>query len=228
MADRLFVSYARANSQIVKSLAAELDQLGYDPFYDADLKGGQRWWDTILDQIEAAEIFLPVVSKRFRDSGPCRRETTWAVELGLAWLPIDIEGADPRLFRRPIADANWVRYDLKDRTSLARLSNALRSLQPITRPKVKPRTAFHSDDLLRRARAGDRCTAQPGKAGFHHCDPQARTRDPRRNYSAWVAGRAEAQSVISPASSQDIDALLQGRPPPSSLISEGRSGRCVT
>lgn len=138
-AERLFISYARADAATVRELVVELRELGYDPFFDSDLTGGQRWWDTLLDRIENSDVFIPVISPDYVASEACYRETTWADALRLAFLPLDVGGVDPSSCPRAIADANWVRYDLEARTSLARLSHALRRITPGTRPAVLPR-----------------------------------------------------------------------------------------
>ena len=138
MAEDLFISYARADAAVVEALVGELRDLGYHPFFDSDLTGGQRWWDTLLDHIEAADVFLPVISQHYLDSEACYQESTWAARLGVPFLPVDVAQVDPQLCPRAIADANWVRYDLEGRSSLARLSHALRTIEPGVPVAVKP------------------------------------------------------------------------------------------
>ncbi len=133
---QLFISYARADVAIVDALVGELRDLGYQPFFDSDMTGGQRWWDTLLDRIEASDVFLPVLSPHYLDSEACYQETNWAATVGVPFVPIDVARVDPRLCPRAIADANWVRYELEGRSSLARLSHALRTIQPGIRPPV--------------------------------------------------------------------------------------------
>jgi TIR domain len=135
---QLFISYARTDAAIVDALVGELRELGYQPFFDSDLTGGQAWWDTLLDRIEASDVFLPVLSQHYLDSEACYQEADWAASVGVAFLPVDVARVDPRLCPRAIANANWVRYELEGRSSLARLSHALRTIEPGSRPPVNP------------------------------------------------------------------------------------------
>jgi hypothetical protein len=134
----VFVSYARADQKIVQSLVRELHELGYDAFYDQDLTGGQRWWDVLLDKIHEADGFLPVLTSEYRQSEACHREAVWAESLNKPFVPIDVGQASPDLFEKVVADANWVRYSLDDRGSVARLSRALAALPRAAAPSPLP------------------------------------------------------------------------------------------
>ena len=73
---QLFISYARVDKDIADALVADGHALGHHVFYDRDLSGGQRWWDTLLDQIQGSEVFLPVLSDDYRTSQACQAEAT--------------------------------------------------------------------------------------------------------------------------------------------------------
>src|SRR5687767_5868177 len=88
-AERPFVSYSRPDAAIVQQLVAELHDLGYDPFFDAEITGGQLWWQVILDRIEQSDVFIPLVTYNFLNSEACYRETLWASSLNLTILPLD-------------------------------------------------------------------------------------------------------------------------------------------
>lgn len=134
----LFVSYARADQAIVLSLVSELRELGYDPFFDQNLTGGQRWWDVLLDRILDAHGFLPVLSEEYRKSEACHLEALWAQNLRVPFVPIDLGQIGPELCEPFIAEANWVRYSLDDRGSVARLARALAAMPPSQRPDPLP------------------------------------------------------------------------------------------
>jgi hypothetical protein len=134
----VFVSYARADQKIVQSLVRELHELGYDAFYDQELTGGQRWWDVLLDKIYEADGFLPVLTSEYRQSEACHREAVWAESLNKPFVPIDLGQASPDLFEKVVAEANWVRYSLDDRASVARLSRALAAMPGSNPPSPLP------------------------------------------------------------------------------------------
>jgi len=143
---KVFVSYARADREIVQALIHELQELGHDAFYDQKLSGGQRWWDVLLDQIQSADVFLPVLTSEYRRSEACHREAMWAESVNVPFVPIDLGQASPDLFEKVIAEANWVHYSLDDRASIARLARALaampnpdKPIPPPPRPPTKSR-----------------------------------------------------------------------------------------
>jgi hypothetical protein len=135
---KVFVSYARADQEMVQALIRELQELGYDAFYDQNLTGGQRWWDVLLDQIQAADGFLPVLTSEYRQSEACHREAVWAESLDIPFVPIDLGQASPDLFEKVVAEANWVRYSLDDRASVARLARALGAMSKPEPPSPLP------------------------------------------------------------------------------------------
>jgi TIR domain len=135
---KVFVSYARADQEMVQALIRELQELGYDAFYDQNLTGGQRWWDVLLDQIQSADGFLPVLTSEYRQSEACHREAVWAESLGIPFVPIDLGQASPDLFEKVVAEANWVRYSLDDRASVARLARALGAMSKPEPPSPLP------------------------------------------------------------------------------------------
>ena len=135
---KVFVSYARADQEMVQALIRELQELGYDAFYDQNLTGGQRWWEVLLDQIQSADGFLPVLTSEYRQSEACHREAVWAESLGIPFVPIDLGQASPDLFEKVVAEANWVRYSLDDRASVARLARALGAMSKPDLPSPLP------------------------------------------------------------------------------------------
>jgi hypothetical protein len=135
---RLFVSYARRDMPFVAQLVNELREMGHEPFYDQDLTGGQRWWDVLLTRIEESDGFLPVLSDAYIASEACRLESGWASDLGVPILPLDLGSVRPEMCDAHIAQTNWIRYDLEDRTTIARLARALGALPPRTPPAHPP------------------------------------------------------------------------------------------
>src|SRR4051794_17305861 len=135
---RLFVSYARRDMTVVAQLVNELREMGHEPFYDQDLTGGQRWWDVLLTRIEECDGFLPVLSDAYLESEACHLEARWASDVGVPILPLDLGGVASEMVDPQVAQTNWIRYGLEDRTSIARLARALGSLPPRTPPASEP------------------------------------------------------------------------------------------
>jgi hypothetical protein len=135
---KIFISYARLNMTIAEALVRDLHALGHQAFYDQDLTGGQRWWDTLLDQIQAADVFVPVLSDEYRESQACRVEAEWADSLHVTFLPVFTEAQLPGMYDPIIAEANWVGYDAEDRGALADLARGVSSVTRRTPPTPLP------------------------------------------------------------------------------------------
>lgn len=135
---KIFISYARLNMTTAEALVRDLHALGHQAFYDQDLTGGQRWWDTLLDQIQAADVFIPVLSDEYRESQACRVEAEWADSLHVSFLPVFTEAQLPGMYDPIIAEANWVGYDEEDRDALADLARGVSSVTRRTPPEPLP------------------------------------------------------------------------------------------
>ena len=135
---KIFISYARLNMTTAEAIVRDLHALGHQAFYDQDLTGGQRWWDTLLDQIQAADVFIPVLSDEYRESQACRVEAEWADALHISFLPVFSEEQLPGMYDPIIAEANWVGYDAEDRGSLAELARGVSSVTKGAPPDPLP------------------------------------------------------------------------------------------
>jgi hypothetical protein len=75
---KLFVSYARETKRDVDQLVEHLGMMGYETRVDARLRGGQDWWEQILERIADSDVFIAVISHASLNSTACRREFDWA------------------------------------------------------------------------------------------------------------------------------------------------------
>ena len=72
---KAFVSYARKDEQQVTLLQRDLEELcAAPPWIDRVLAGGQPWWDEILQQIRAADVFVLAASRTSLASPACLSE----------------------------------------------------------------------------------------------------------------------------------------------------------
>lgn len=140
MTRSVFLSYCRADSQRVQRLAEDVRALGYNPWLDQEIGGGQAWWNEILKQIRSAEIVVVALSAAALDSVACLREYEYAVALGKAILPICVN-ADfaPALMPASLAALQVVTWKPDDASAALRLSRALNNLPPSRAlPSVEP------------------------------------------------------------------------------------------
>lgn len=136
----VFISYSRRDQGAVQSLLDDLDSLGHEPWLDRELSGGQRWWDQILTNIQACEVFALALTPESVRSVACERELEWALALRKPILPI--LAADLSLNLLPSALATLQLIDCRQATrgSALQLARALGQLrqQPLPDPLPSP------------------------------------------------------------------------------------------
>jgi hypothetical protein len=86
----IFMSYSRNDEATVKVLARGFEKVHREVWYDHDLEGGEIWWDAILRQIRAADVFLFVLSDRSLESTACLAELDYARACKREILPVQV------------------------------------------------------------------------------------------------------------------------------------------
>jgi hypothetical protein len=107
---RIFITYAREDGAAVAQLGADLERSKRQVWIDRELTGGQAWWEEILQQIRACDLYVFALSASSLDSRPCLRELEYALALGRRLLPIKIGEVSIQQAPRVIADAQVVDY----------------------------------------------------------------------------------------------------------------------
>ena len=97
---KVFVSYARANRPHVEQLVEHLGVLDCQTWFDSSLRGGQDWWEQILDRITDCDVFIAIISREALNSVACRREFDWADALGKPVLPVALQPPSQALPQR--------------------------------------------------------------------------------------------------------------------------------
>jgi hypothetical protein len=87
---QIFISYSRANKGFVEDLVTFLTQRKFLTWYPKHLKGGDEWWDEILNAIERASIFIYVLSEESSKSSYCQAQLKEALRLQKRIVPIRI------------------------------------------------------------------------------------------------------------------------------------------
>jgi hypothetical protein len=149
---RLFISYAHANRDRVARLVTGLNRVNHAVWFDEELYGGQDWWEGILEQIEACQVLLLMVSEDSLESPYCQTEYRYAMALGKPVLPI-------LLHRLPLPDdlAKIQYTDISMRIDDAALMEILGSLNQLqndlsqgryrTQPRLVPRPSVPKGPL---------------------------------------------------------------------------------
>ena len=92
----IFVSYSRRDTDFAKRLAADIQESGFEVWWDqSEMQGGSRWAEKTEDAIEKARIFLAVLSPSSVASEYCRDEQNYALNLKKKIIPLLLSDCIP-------------------------------------------------------------------------------------------------------------------------------------
>lgn len=141
---KLFLSYASAHRPKVAELASDIVSLGHVAWYDQELTGGQEWWDHILRQIRACDLFVLVITAETLESEACRRELDYATQLGKSLLPVRLDQPfDLDHVPRVVSRRQIVNYGRGEKSGVLELNKALQTVAtsgPLPDPLPSPPT----------------------------------------------------------------------------------------
>lgn len=156
MADKrkVFVSYSSKNRELVKEIVSDVQSLGYEAWFDQQIKAGLEWWKEIIAGIVECDIFLFAATPEAIDSEPCRRERDYARKLGKPIVPVALTDLDYSKLPEDLPQRQFMTYRVNDKLSYVTLQDALRS-QPaapaLPDPLPKPPEVPISDIALIRS-----------------------------------------------------------------------------
>lgn len=87
---QIFISYSRADAQFISDLVPLLHE-AYgvaSVFYDEQIPGGTKWWEMILNEIAACDLFIYLCSNDSLHSPYCQSELREAHRLQKQILPV--------------------------------------------------------------------------------------------------------------------------------------------
>jgi hypothetical protein len=139
----IFVSYSRQSQPVAVNLVGDIELLGHAVWFDRDLSGGgQSWWDQILAQIRACDVFVFVLDQRALNSVACQRELSYTACVHKSVLPVFIDGeVSTSLLPLALSKIQYVDYTKPDRVAALALARALTDLpeaQPLPDPLPSP------------------------------------------------------------------------------------------
>jgi hypothetical protein len=131
---KIFVSYARQDRDKIRNVVEGLRLLGNDVWFDEELSGGQAWWDTILQRIRSADVFVQTITPSSARSQACESERHYATAVGKPVLPVFLEELPTSILPSDLAVLQAVDYlDESPERRAFRLAGALQRL-PATPP----------------------------------------------------------------------------------------------
>lgn len=85
----IFISYKRSESSAFALLAlARLKAAGLEPFLDLALVPGDDWEKGLKERIQKYQYLIAILGQETLKSEVCVKEISWAIESGLAIIPI--------------------------------------------------------------------------------------------------------------------------------------------
>ena len=133
----IFVTYARKDRPAVEALGRDLERAHNSVWLDYELTGGQAWWDTILGQIRACDLYLFALSPESLKSRACNLELQYALAVGRPLLPVLIQDVHIAMAPPAIADTHIVDYRTRTADSGIALISAVAN-RPTAPPLPDP------------------------------------------------------------------------------------------
>lgn len=127
-----FISYSRTIQNQVHALVDDLELLDHCVWIDGKLAGGQSWWDEILKQIRACDVFIYTISPDTARSEACDEELKYACSLNRLILPVKIADVNTDQMPRIAAELHHTDYTNADSTARRRLKNDIKSLATVS------------------------------------------------------------------------------------------------
>jgi hypothetical protein len=132
---QVFVSYSRKDINFARRLAADLEQAGFDVWWDiSDLKGGDDWIRFIPSAIQASQYFVVLLSPDSLQSEWVSKEYSYALRLRKKVVPAMIKPCDVPFALNTINYVDFVNedYDLAINKLLGALGGVPRPVPPVT------------------------------------------------------------------------------------------------
>jgi hypothetical protein len=105
----IFVSYRKADRELVASVVRRLETRGVAVWYDAQIEGGADWRETIVEALAQSDMLAIFFSEECNSSRQLKKELAVADSLAKPVIPILIENTQPRgAYLYELADRNWI------------------------------------------------------------------------------------------------------------------------
>lgn len=114
--NEIFISYSRQDKDFVTILHNTLCQNGHNPWVDwSDIQPAEDWWAAIERGIEAASIFVFIISPDSIASKVCRQELEYGLQHNKRLIPLlRREGFDIADVHPAISRHNWIFFRATD------------------------------------------------------------------------------------------------------------------
>ncbi len=127
---KVFLSYARRDTELVASLQADLERFGHEVWRDVKIVGGQDWWDRICERLRGCDLVVFATSPASVRSRYCEIELQYAQAQERPLLPLMIVETPIGSAPGPVQTKNVVQYQDRGHESVVALAAALAFVPP--------------------------------------------------------------------------------------------------
>ncbi len=133
----IFVSYSSKDRDLISGLLNDLEMLGYEIWFDAELtrSGGHKWWANILENLRRSDLMIFALTPNSLESEACKREYSYGYALGKWILPVMLQSVDVSLLPVALQETQFVDYRERSSRQGIALSTSLNNLPP---PRLMP------------------------------------------------------------------------------------------
>lgn len=132
MANELFISYSRKDSELVSWIDSRLRDRGIDPWIDSeDIRPAVPWRGEMLYGVQVCRDFLSIISPDSTLSGPCNDELKCALRHNKRIIPGISRIVHAEVLHPVLKELNWLRFDLDREKAIAQLIQILESPEGI-------------------------------------------------------------------------------------------------
>ncbi|CAG0962988.1 MAG: toll/interleukin-1 receptor domain-containing protein [Anaerolinea sp.] len=214
---KIFISYRSKDRPTVELLAADLGGFGHTIWFDKNLTGGREWWEDILSQIRACDLFVFALSPESLQSDPCRVEREYGIAVHKRILPIAIAPVEFDLIPPELKTVQIIRYS-QDKQFLFDVTKALGGLppaQPLPDPlPPAPLPPIDPTVMQIQERLAAPTLPRPDQLVILH-DLKLMLKNPEKMSSARaLLTRLRAHPELFASIAEEIDAVLKDLPTP--------------
>lgn len=129
MANEIFISYRRADEPTARLLYNLLKDRGVEAWYDAKIEAGEDWRTTTARALDAAPIFVLLLSRLATESGDIAKELAAATHKQKLVVPVRLDDMQLEgMFLYELASRNWIDAHKNTEVKLAELADKLATL----------------------------------------------------------------------------------------------------
>ena len=129
MANEIFISYRRSDEPRARMFYNLLKDRGVEAWYDAKIEAGEDWRTTTANALDAAPIFVLLMSKTASESGDIAKELAAATHKRKLVVPVRLDDMQLEgMFLYELASRNWIDAFHNTEQRLGELADKLAAL----------------------------------------------------------------------------------------------------